>query len=165
MDRVEAMALIKSEPAISNFLILMRAKRLVEEGVDRKMSLDEFGELLLDADEGRLDEYFSGSLARNTRLLMKDQTPHRRSHTMAKNDTTDLAVIDAELVDEDPSTGSEIAKTLAVGATTTVAAAVVIIAYHRLKPRVIARIRRNRNSDPMVIDGEVITETLETEKV
>jgi hypothetical protein len=61
MDRVEAMALIKSEPAISNFLILMRAKRLVEEGVDRKMSLDELGELLLDADEGKLDSYFSGT--------------------------------------------------------------------------------------------------------
>jgi hypothetical protein len=59
MDRVETMALIKSEPAISSFLILMRAKRLVEEGMDRKMSLDEFGEILLDADEGRLDEYFS----------------------------------------------------------------------------------------------------------
>jgi hypothetical protein len=165
MDRVEAMALIKSEPAISNFLILMRAKRLVEEGVDRKMSLDEFGELLLDADEGRLDEYFSGSLARNTRLLMKDQTPHRRSHTMAKNDTTDLAVIDAELVDEDPSTGSEIAKTLAVGATTTVAAAVVIIAYHRLKPRVIAAINRRRdNGEPLVVDA-VIVEPKKTEKV
>jgi hypothetical protein len=61
MDRVEAMALIKSEPAMSDFLILMRAKRLIEEGVGRKMSLDEFGELLLDADEGRLDEYFNSS--------------------------------------------------------------------------------------------------------
>jgi hypothetical protein len=84
---------------------------------------------------------------------------------MAKTDTTDLAVIDAELVDEDPSTGSEIAKTLAVGATTTVAAAVVIIAYHRLKPRVIAAINRRRdNGEPLVVDA-VIVEPKKTEKV
>jgi cytochrome bd-type quinol oxidase subunit 1 len=84
---------------------------------------------------------------------------------MATTDTTTVAVIDNAELDEDQSTGSEIAHTLAVGATTTVAVAGVVLAYHYLKPKVVARIRRNRNSDPMVIDGEVITETLETEKV
>jgi hypothetical protein len=84
---------------------------------------------------------------------------------MATTDTTDLAVIDNAELDETESTGSEIAKTLAVGATTTVAVAAVVIAYHHLKPKVVARLRRRHNSDPMVIDGEVITETLETEKV
>jgi hypothetical protein len=83
----------------------------------------------------------------------------------ANTTSTDLVITDAE-TDEDPGTGSEIAKTLAVGATTTVVVAGVVIAYHRIiKPRVVDFVNRHRaNEDPEVVDA-IIVETPETEKV
>jgi hypothetical protein len=79
--------------------------------------------------------------------------------------STDLVTTDAD-TNEDPSTGSEIAKTLAVGATTTVVVAGIVIAYHRvIKPRVVDFVNRHRaNEDTEVIEGTIV-ETPETEKV
>lgn len=85
---------------------------------------------------------------------------------MATTDTTtDLVIIDAANVDEDPSTGSEIAKTLVVGAASSAVVVGLLIAYNRFKPRVVAYIARKKdNEDPMVVEGTVI-ETPKTQKV
>jgi hypothetical protein len=75
----------------------------------------------------------------------------------------DLVIIDADT--EDTDSGSEVAKTLAVGAITTMVVAGTVIAYHRvIKPRVIAFRNRMTEEAGEVIDAVVI-ETPETEKV
>lgn len=78
---------------------------------------------------------------------------------------TTIVVIDAENVDEDPSTGSEITKTLVVGAVSTAVVAGSVIVYNRfIKPKVIARFARATEEAGEVIEGTIV-ETPETEKV
>lgn len=81
-------------------------------------------------------------------------------------ETTDLVIIDATDVDEDPSTGSEIAKTLTVSATSLVVVAGCVVAYNRfVKPRVVAYLYRKMNNEVSEIIEGTVVETPETEKV
>lgn len=80
----------------------------------------------------------------------------------ANTTSTDLVITDAEI--EDTEGGSEVAKTLAVGAVTTAVAVGVVIVYRRvIQPRVLAF--RNRNNENMEVVDAIIVETPETEKV
>jgi hypothetical protein len=80
----------------------------------------------------------------------------------ANTTSTDLVITDAE--NEDTENDSDITKTLAVGAITTMVAVGAVVVYNRVvKPRVIA-FRTRKIEDPEVVDA-VIVETPETEKV
>lgn len=77
----------------------------------------------------------------------------------------DLVIIDVE-TDEDPSTGSEIAKTLLVATVSTAVVAGSVIAYNRIiKPRVHALFARKTDEAGEVIEGIIVEDITETEKV
>lgn len=79
--------------------------------------------------------------------------------TTTDTPATDLVVVEAEIVEDDPSGfGSEIAKNAGVSAATAGVVVLGIVAFKYLKPRVVSLIARKKTETPVAEPVEVTPE-------
>lgn len=75
--------------------------------------------------------------------------------------TTDLVIIDAELVEETPDHGNSIVNTVATTAATSAVILGGMLAYKFLKPKVTSLFNRSKSEEP-VVEAEVVEAPAET---